>query len=333
MVNQRPISLEELIKNVETHLSSSGYSEKTIKRYHDSWQVLLERCLSEGIRKFSYENCLSLVKQEYDIPVEGNLKGSHVFYIRTVKILEDFATHNQIFRCHQKAGKQVCPIFLECLNCFVDYARETGLSERTINSKRIQMTRFLNFISEKGVEKLENLSAECVLLYVQNLKDSYYANQSRSGILFTLRNFLFFLFEKQYIYKPIHELFPVIFSNKAERIPSYYFENEIRKILSQVNRNNIIGKRDYLILLLAVQLGIRAGDIRMLKMEHIHWDKNTIEFIQNKTRNPIQLPLPENIKFAMIDYIRNGRSKSVQPYLFLRNRAPYESYSTTNVFH
>ena len=146
-------------------------------------------------------------------------------------------------------------------------------------------------------------------------------------------SFLSFLHDKQYIPEPLQELFPVIFSNKTGRVPSYYFEDELKEILSHVNRDDIIGKRDYLILLFAIQLGIRAGDIRMLKLEYIHWEKNTIEFTQQKTKNPIQLPLPQNVKFAMIDYIKNGRPKSELPYLFLRHRAPYEAYATTNVFH
>ena len=213
------------------------------------------------------------------------------------------------------------------------YHRAITLAERTVRLKTIQLTHFLNYIYDKGIELLNKLSAEYVLSYVKSLTETGYARSTRSGILFTLRSFLSFLYNNQYIPEPLQDLFPVIFSNKAERIPSYYFEDELKKILSHINRDDKIGKRDYLILLLAIQLGIRAGDIRMLKLEYVHWERNTIEFIQQKTRNPIQLPLPQNVKFAMIDYIKNGRPMSRLPYIFLRHRAPYESYVTTNVFH
>jgi site-specific recombinase XerD len=197
----------------------------------------------------------------------------------------------------------------------------------------MQVIRFLNYISNCGIENIEDLSAASILSYVKSLNDTGYARSTRSGILFTLRSFLSFLHAKQYVSEPLQELFPVIITNKSERLPSYYSEDELRKILLHVDRDNKIGKRDYLILLLAIQLGIRAGDIRMLKLEYIHWEKNTIEFIQQKTKNPIQLPLPENVKFAIIDYIKNGRPKSELPCVFLRHRAPYESFVTTNVFH
>lgn len=333
MSNETTISLEELIQNAESHLCNSGYAEGTIKRYHYCWKVLLKRCLSQGTNYFSYESCMEVVKQEYHIPTNGKLKQSQVFRIRTIKILDEFAKYGQIFKCHQKAKERVDSNFAECLRLFVNESLASGLTERTVKSKTMHAIRFLNYISNSGIENLEHLSSDYIFSYLKSLKDAGYAKSTRSGILFSLRSFLSFLHDKQYIFEPLQELFPVIFSNKSERIPSYYYEDELKKILLHVNRDDIIGKRDYLILLLAIQLGIRAGDIRMLKLEYIHWEKNTIEFIQQKTGNPIQLPLPVNIKFALIDYVKNGRPRSELPYLFLRHRAPYELYVTTNTFH
>jgi site-specific recombinase XerD len=271
--------------------------------------------------------------QEYQIPTSGKLNYNQVFHIRTVKILDEFAKNGRILKCHQKPREEVSSNFSKYLKLFINNSRVLGLTERTVESKTMQVIRFLNYISNCGIENIEDLSAASILSYVKSLNDTGYARSTRSGILFTLRSFLSFLHAKQYVSEPLQELFPVIITNKSERLPSYYSEDELRKILLHVDRDNKIGKRDYLILLLAIQLGIRAGDIRMLKLEYIHWEKNTIEFIQQKTKNPIQLPLPENVKFAIIDYIKNGRPKSELPCVFLRHRAPYESFVTTNVFH
>ena len=127
MANQKTISLEELIENVESHLHISGYSEGTIKKYHYSWRVLLKRCLSEGISQYSYESCLAIVKQEYHIPSTEKLKHNHVFHLRTIKILDEFAKHGQIFKCHQEPGKQVTSAFSECLKSFVNDALASRL--------------------------------------------------------------------------------------------------------------------------------------------------------------------------------------------------------------
>jgi integrase/recombinase XerD len=108
---------------------------------------------------------------------------------------------------------------------------------------------------------------------------------------------------------------------------------EIHEILCQVDRNTGLGRRDYLILVLAVQLGMRAGDIRQLKFENIKWSRNTIEFVQQKTGNFLQLPLTEEIKYALADYMKNSRPSVNDPHIFLRYRAPFEPFVESNVFY
>ncbi len=72
---------------------------------------------------------------------------------------------------------------------------------------------------------------------------------------------------------------------------------------------------------------------KLQQFSYFQWDKCTIEFVQHKTSNPISLPLPEHIKYAWIDYVKNSRPASNSPYIFIRNRAPYEPYASSNVFH
>lgn len=49
-----------------------------------------------------------------------------------------------------------------------------------------------------------------------------------------------------------------------QRVPSVYTYEEVEKLLSCVDRSTPMGKRDYAILLLAVRVGMRASDIRLL---------------------------------------------------------------------
>lgn len=133
--------------------------------------------------------------------------------------------------------------------------------------------------------------------------------------------------------EPLNDLFPVIFSNKFERVPSYYSTDEVHTILCQVDRNTEFGRRDYLILLLAVQLGMRAGDIRQLKFNNIKWSRNTVEFVQQKTNNPLQLPVTEEFKYALADYMKNSRPKVDDPHIFVRHRAPFQPFVESNTFY
>jgi integrase len=127
----------------------------------------------------------------------------------------------------------------------------------------------------------------------------------------------------------------VIRTNKNERLPSFYSQEEVKRILDSVDRSSRQGKKDYLIILLAAQLGIRTSDIRCLKLENIKWDRNTLEFSQQKTKKYMQLPINEPLKFAILDYLKNSRANVANydsGHLFIRTRAPYEPYSENNRF-
>lgn len=66
------------------------------------------------------------------------------------------------------------------------------------------------------------------------------------------------------------------------KLPTTYEESET-EILASVERSSAIGKRDYLILLLAAGYGWRSGDIIGFCFENIDWDNNVIHFNQHKT--------------------------------------------------
>ena len=54
---------------------------------------------------------------------------------------------------------------------------------------------------------------------------------------------------------------------KQPKLPSAYTSEEIKKIVSSVDRSTTTGKRNYSIILLATMLGLRASDIANLKFE------------------------------------------------------------------
>ena len=63
--------------------------------------------------------------------------------------------------------------------------------------------------------------------------------------------------------------------------------------------------------LLAARLGLRIGDIRNLKLHDIDWTKKQISIIRHKTQKALLLPLPEEVGWAVIDYLKNGRLHNV----------------------
>jgi integrase len=109
---------------------------------------------------------------------------------------------------------------------------------------------------------------------------------------------------------------------RKSKLPSVLSDEEKKALISSIDRTGSVGKRDYAIILLATLLGLRSGDIRTLKFGDIHWDKNTIEIVMQKTGKPLILPLLEDVGCALIDYIKYARPITDNPIIFHTCNAP-----------
>jgi site-specific recombinase XerD len=324
-------SLTQLIGDAKSQLELLNYANGTQKQYALKWKHFSEYAEKKGENYFSQELGCAFLKNYYGINTDKKLSSSQAFKVRTITILGELQEQNCFFKCHQKKGKQPPVQFHDILKIYGKLQLKNKISKQTIDSKNIILTRFLNFLDKQGVSDIKELTAHEVLAYLQTL--GRYSSNSRSGILFTLRKFLFFLHSEGVVKEPLNDLFPVIFSYKYERLPSYYSTDEVHAILCQVDRKTEFGKRDYLILLLAVQFGMRAGDIRQLKFKEIKWSRKTIEIIQKKTNKPLQLPITEEFKYALADYIKDSRPKVDDPHIFIRHRAPFQPFANQNTFY
>jgi len=108
------------------------------------------------------------------------------------------------------------------------------------------------------------------------------------------------------------------------RLIPAYTSKEIEKILSVIDTNTPIGKRDKAIITLAVATGIRGCDISDLAYSCIDWKKKTIHFMQRKEHHALLLPVPNSVLNDIADYILHGRPDVDSKYVFLTSKAPYK---------
>lgn len=112
-------------------------------------------------------------------------------------------------------------------------------------------------------------------------------------------------------------------NGKTEKVLSVFTHQEVDKILAQPNRSSRTGKRDYAILMLGKNTGLRIGDIVELKLSDINWKKSELNITQEKTKTHLVLPLDKETENAIVEYILNGRPKIESPNVFLKSNAPY----------
>ena len=96
-----------------------------------------------------------------------------------------------------------------------------------------------------------------------------------------------------------------------------YSQEEISKAVSSINTATPKGLRDYAIMLLAFDTGLRGVDIRSLCLEDIDWESGFLNLKQSKTGVPLRLPLSGIVMNAIADYILTGRPESDYREIFL----------------
>ena len=116
-------------------------------------------------------------------------------------------------------------------------------------------------------------------------------------------------------------------SRKQTRIPSVWPADDLKKLISAIDRGNPMGKRDYAMILLASRLGLRISDIKQLTFENFHWDNKQLVFVQSKTRTIVCLPLVQDVGWAVIDYLKYGRPNVKASHVFVRHLAPFLPFS------
>ena len=145
-------------------------------------------------------------------------------------------------------------------------------------------------------------------------------------MLTPVRTFLRFLHQAGLHPDDLSGAVPRLRSGHYERLPSVWPADAVPRVLAAVDRGNPTGQRDYAILLLAARLGMRVGDIKALPLTALHWDTQTIEWVQQQTGRPMCLPLLADIGWALIDYLQHGRPATPVPEIFVRHRAPFEAF-------
>ena len=214
------------------------------------------------------------------------------------------------------------------LNDYLNLDEFKILNESTINHKRLTLILFFNFMYERDITHISLVRQSDVYDFLQYINDRY--NSSRkSHASFILRHFFNYTYQNKMTEFSGIQLFPVIFTNKRDRILSFYSLNEIKEILNSIDKGSFHGKRDYAILLLFIETGIRSSDLRNLKVTDIQWDKNLITFAQYKTKVQNILTISDNLKFSLIDYLKNERPKSSSTYLFITPKSSGQYAAST----
>ena len=325
-INPPLLVLADLIEQATNYIISESYSESAIKGHIRIWRHLQEFANSHGNEFFSLELAAKFMKETYGI---NNIfkpdPKTERWRVRYVWCLDDFSKGNCFVKHREYNVTPVPEVFSEIHFLYGEYLCEKKQKLRSKLTKLSRLKKFFLYLNKHGMVETKKITPTTIIDFMKDLKCS---TAYHSNILLTVRDFLNCPAVSAQFQDGLADILNFIHINRYERLPSFYSNEEVSKILMSVDRSTPQGKKDYAVIILAVDLGLRVSDIIKLQLGEIKWNRSTIEIFQQKTEEFLQLYMTDNVKWALLDYLKNGRLKySKYSNVFLRSKAPYVPYA------
>lgn len=311
-------------------MKSDGYSSSRIE---DTTWILVHffnYCVKHDIIQVTVPIAVEFVQESFGFDFYNTTSRFQTVLRRPLLILFEFEEFGNYKKTHQRGSTTKIPLIYETVyREFVDHVNLMPIGLKTRERKIWSFTKYLEYLESTGILTLSQIEYNTVHEYIASLAG--FAPATVRVIKTNLREAYDWMYEKKYVRFSGRQMFPVIRKDPRNKLLSYYSKEEIRQLVSCIDTETAAGKCVYAIICLLTYLGMRAGDVIALKFRDIDWDKGVISYSQQKTGNPLTIPLLDEVKFPLLDYIRNGRHESADPeYIFVTLYAPYTKYSCTS---
>ena len=195
---------------------------------------------------------------------------------------------------------------------------EKGLSDKTVESYSIDLTRFLEFLEKNSVYNLSETDTPIILRYLIALRNAGLSARSRARHLVTLRGFYRFLAHEGMIE---HDPVRIIDLPKAGlRLPDVLSIQEIKDLLSLADGSKPQGARDAAMIELLYAAGLRVSELIGIKLQDISLEAGFVRVFGKGSKERV-VPIGLYAKERIDHYIVNARpqllKKRINHFLFV----------------
>ena len=332
-MNEKITDYNALIANAADYLKTKlGYRLSTIKKHCGRWLTIKKFMDSRSIKTYSEKVEKQMFYHRFRNRNYRQLTAHEKDLHNSIRTLTQFALTGEITAMPGIDRRRFVfhgPIGTTMLK-FMDYKKvEDRLSDVRMRCYRRYLFHFLQFCRKRRVRSIKRIDLPFIIHFIGEL--GYKKGTPVNTIISTVRNFIKYLYQEKLLDVDYAKKIPHPRVIKQPKLPSTYTKREIEKLIKSVERSSTTGKRNYAIILMAARLGLRASDIARLKFDSLKWKTNTIELTMVKTGRELVLPLLPDVGNAIIDYLKYARPESEEPYVFLTERPPHGSFSSSNV--
>jgi integrase len=210
--------------------------------------------------------------------------------------------------------------FIALLASWSDEIEERGLAAETCSAYGRTACAYLLYLEANGIASLQAAEGASVLGFMESMRGRWSGNSTWAGAA-NLRPFLNFARRPDLVEavnmvgaKRHYGIIPVLGSGEEEMVV-------------QACASGKIPARDAAITLLALVTGLRACDLIALRLKDLDWRHLTVGIVQQKTGNPLTLPLPPMIASRLAEYLLEARPDTGDEHVFLRSVVPHAQFS------
>lgn len=329
-----PGNIYAIIWGTKQEAMKRGVSLKTFQNYiYDGFDKILRGHIEQGLTLYSKLLTEQMVKNMRTRFEEGKINRGAFQTLRQIALMLDeynrFGNVERRNRVSDWGFREIGGVFREQLEMFCAEAERRGIWGRSrISSSRSAARKFLFTLEEAEIQDFTQLTlketSDCISRIAQELGGGL------KTFMGELRAFLRFLYANGVTASDLSIAIPEIIAS-TRKIASGFSPSEIENVLNMINRQTVSGNRDYAIMTLAAQTGLRSIDIVNLKRENIDWWHDEIRIVQNKTGVAIALPLEPAGGNAIAEYMLNYRPVSDLPYIFLTKNMPYRQLNAGTI--
>lgn len=303
-------------------LDSCGYSSGSVKKYASAISRFISY-ISTNELDADGDSVERFIEYSCSIRKHNNPK-YFISHMRGVLLAFIFFLENGYLRVGRPYNKpKISGGLAVDINNFLDdeLSKKFKLNIITINDYKNSLKLFNDYLKDNDIKSLTpDTIYEFFKLTGSNEKTN--SNNLMYKYKVHLRRFFNYLLTKDKIDKEIVECIPDIKYIKNKKLPSIFTSDEIKRIVSSIDRNSALGKRAYAMIMLSVKYGLRSGDVVNLRFEDIDWENKIIRINQNKTKRDVELPFLPEVGNAILDYLKNARRQSNLPFIFLNIKGP-----------
>src|SRR6266704_4533627 len=117
-----------------------------------------------------------------------------------------------------------------------------------------------------------------------------------------LRSFLQYARSRGEVTLDLAAAVPIVANWSMTSIPRAIAPDQIRQLLTSIDRHTAMGRRDYAIVLLLARLGLRSGEVVSLELDDIDWSAGRLT-VRGKSGQHNELPLPADVGKAIATYL------------------------------